>query len=80
MPTNEHAGDRMRSRRIELGLSQQDVAEALGTKQEAISLWEKRGPRNLATVKRIAHALDCDPGWLAFGSRTEALGSLEGEL
>lgn len=63
----QHAGDRMRARRIELGLSQQDVADELGTRQEAISQWESKGPRNISTIERIAKALDCKPGWLAFG-------------
>ncbi len=63
-----HAGVRMRSRRIELGLTQAELAEALGTKQEGISAWEKRGPRNIAQIEAIAEQLDCEPAWLAFGT------------
>lgn len=60
-------GDRIRQRRIELGLSQEELGEHIGTRQEAVSKWESQGPKHLANVERMAQALEVTPWWLAWG-------------
>lgn len=55
-------GDRMRIRRLELGLSQERLAEIVGLHMTYVSSVE-RGERNvsLLNIARLADALDCDP-------------------
>lgn len=53
--------DRVASRRQELGLSQQQLAELTGTTQSAIARLEAGGrPPRIDTLLKIAEALDCD--------------------
>jgi DNA-binding XRE family transcriptional regulator len=48
-------------RRVELGLSQRQLAELVGTTQSAIARLESGGrPPRIDTLLRIADALDCD--------------------
>ena len=48
-------------RRQELGLSQRQLAELVGTTQSAIARLERGGrPPRIDTLLRIADALDCD--------------------
>lgn len=63
----ETAATRAVARRVELGLTQKQVADAYGTRQECISQWENDGARTLQTIERLAWALWCEPAWLAFG-------------
>jgi transcriptional regulator with XRE-family HTH domain len=60
-------GARIRQRRIELGLTQQELAECMSSTQDAISKLENIGPRSIATLERIATALDATPHWLGWG-------------
>lgn len=49
------------ARRRDLGISQDELADRLGTSQSAISLWEiGRIKPNGTSVFAIAAALDCD--------------------
>jgi ribosome-binding protein aMBF1 (putative translation factor) len=53
--------DQVASRRVELGLSQQELAERCGTTQSAIARLEAAGrPPKIDTLLRIAGALDCE--------------------
>jgi transcriptional regulator with XRE-family HTH domain len=53
--------DRVAERRKELGLSQAELAELVGTTQSAIARLESGGrPPRIDTLRRIAEALDCD--------------------
>ena len=53
--------DRVAERRKELGLSQADVADLVGTTQSAIARLESGGrPPRIDTLLRLAAALDCD--------------------
>lgn len=53
--------DQVAARRLELGLSQADVAELVGTTQSAIARLEAGGrPPRIDTLLRIANALDCE--------------------
>ena len=48
-------------RRTQLGLSQRQLAERVGTTQSAIARLERGGrPPRIDTLLRIADALDCD--------------------
>ena len=48
-------------RRQELGLSQRELAELVGTTQSAIARLERGGrPPRIDTLLNIAEALDCD--------------------
>ena len=53
--------DRVAGRRHELGLSQSELAELVGTTQSAIARLESGGrPPRIDTLLRIANALDCE--------------------
>jgi transcriptional regulator with XRE-family HTH domain len=72
MPSNypelREFGRRVRDRRVELGLSQEDLAERAGLHRTYISSLEQ-GRRNVAVhnVVRLAEALDIDPADLVQG-------------
>jgi len=61
---DKSVGSRIRSRRIELGLSQEHLANALGTTVAQIGSWEagasRIGATNLRTLTKI---LDVPPGF-----------------
>lgn len=62
-PTNVSVETKIRKRRMELGLSQHQVAEALGLNQAAVCLWESG--KTVPTVQnliRLADILGCEPG------------------
>jgi len=61
-------GDRVRKRRLDLGWSQEKLAEASGLHWTYISSIE-RGERNISllNILRVADALDVDPGKLVRG-------------
>ena len=67
-PRQRLLGQRVRERRLKLGLTQEAVAERAGMHPVYISLVE-RGHRNpsLDNVVRLAVALQCDPGRLVTG-------------
>jgi transcriptional regulator with XRE-family HTH domain len=62
--------DRLKSRRLELGLSQNVLAERCGVSQPTIANWERGGhvPRR-AALDGIAICLDVDPIWLLSGEQ-----------
>jgi transcriptional regulator with XRE-family HTH domain len=61
-------GRRLRARRRQLDLSQQQLGEALGYTQTAISYWESesRGP-SIADLARLAEVLDVSLDYLILG-------------
>lgn len=75
MAMNEHAGaptyvfgQRVRARRIELGLSQEALARKAGLHRTYVGSLE-RGERNVALINivRLGKALGVDPGALITG-------------
>jgi SOS-response transcriptional repressor LexA len=66
-------GDRIRRRRIELGLTQEQVAELVGVSKASVSSWESqahslRGSNLLA----LARALKTTPSWIQYGGMKDA--------
>jgi transcriptional regulator with XRE-family HTH domain len=57
--------ENMRRRRIELQLTQKDVASRLGVSAPTVTILEK-GPKSptLDTIERVAFALGCSPATL----------------
>jgi transcriptional regulator with XRE-family HTH domain len=54
-------GEIARARRVELGLTQQEVADRLGVKQPTVAAFERGGVSpNLESLRRYADALNCD--------------------
>jgi len=66
--TGKTLADRLKSRRKELGLSQNALANSCGVSQPTIANWERGGhiPRQ-AALASIAMGLDVDPIWLLSG-------------
>lgn len=52
-----HVGARLRTARLRAGISQEQLAEKLGTKQSIVSAWERRQNVTPPTVNRVAKAL-----------------------
>lgn len=59
--------ERIAERRLQLQLSQQQLADRLGVKQSCIAQYERRGAIKLATIEQLARELQCSPVWLAWG-------------
>lgn len=61
-------GARIRQRREQLGLSQDDMAEKVGVRREAVSQWERdeTSPKK-SRLRELAEFLRCDMGWLLDG-------------
>ena len=66
--------ERIFSRRKELGLSQNDVADAVGVNRVSVSNWETDGKNGTSPKGRnlllLAKALKCNPDWLITGEGT----------
>jgi len=53
--------ERVTERRVEMGMSQRELAELVGTTQSAIARLERGGrPPRIDTLLKIAEALDCE--------------------
>lgn len=59
--------DRVKKRRMELGLSQQEIADFLRIRQPSIQRLEKGLVRNPKYLARLAEILKVTPEWLQFG-------------
>lgn len=58
-------GEKIRALREAKGLSQNDLAEALGIDQSAVSKWESgKAEPTLFNVRRLANILGVEPGAL----------------
>jgi transcriptional regulator with XRE-family HTH domain len=61
---------RIRARRTELGLSQQEAASRAGISVRVAAKYETEIPPSgpeLATLEKLARALDVSPAWLLYG-------------
>ncbi|MCT8350215.1 helix-turn-helix domain-containing protein [Photorhabdus temperata] len=64
-------GERIQSRRRELGLTQGKVAEEIGVSMAAISLWEKnRTNLSSENLQKLAQVLQCGIPWLLNGEKS----------
>lgn len=64
----ETIGDRIKKRRLSLGLTMAQVADEMGVSRMSISLWES-GKTNIATnnLIKLAGTLKCSSEWLISG-------------
>lgn len=61
-------GRRIRTLRTRLGLTQDDVANALGVTRQAVGQWEsERRQPDYDTLARLAQLLNTDPGYILTG-------------
>lgn len=63
---------RLREARQAAGLTQQQVADACGLTDGAVSAWERGGAENIGAhaLFAVADALGVDPRWLATGDES----------
>ena len=64
-------GQRIRARREELGLTQEQVAEQVGIKQQSYQAIESGSVKKPRHLYEISVALKCDMAWLLSGKETE---------
>lgn len=71
MDSDNGFGERVKSLRLESGLSQAKLAKAAGTRVMTISSWERGNARrpSIDLVQKVAKILRCDAGWLLTGSQ-----------
>ncbi|KLE93106.1 XRE family transcriptional regulator [Klebsiella aerogenes] len=66
----ETLSDRVKKRRNELNLTQAELAELSGTKQQTIQQVESGLTKRPRKIIELAVALRCEPTWLLFGEQT----------
>jgi len=69
-PEQNQAGLRIRDLRIERGMSQEELADVLGMRQEAVSALERKGPKRISTAVKVAAALGVSPSLICFGEHS----------
>ena len=59
-------GMRIRSKRVELGLTMEELGEKLGVQRQAINKWEKGEVQNIkrSYITKMAELFDVSPAWL----------------
>ena len=59
-------GERIRNKRIENGLSMEELGQKLGVQRAAVSKWESGKVSNIRipTIKKMADLFGCSPAWL----------------
>ena len=74
--------DRIRKVRLERGMTQQELADALGLKsRSSINKIEMDTyDPGLEQIKRIARALNCDPDYLVFGQENVVEDDIDNEI
>ncbi|MCA9355716.1 helix-turn-helix transcriptional regulator [Candidatus Kaiserbacteria bacterium] len=60
-------GDRLRSQRLKMGLTQEQLGIETGTNQAVIQKIENGKSLRPRKINEIASILQVDPGWLMFG-------------
>jgi transcriptional regulator with XRE-family HTH domain len=62
-------GQRLKNRRIELGLNQKKIADIVGVTNAAVSKWESNGGQSMSAIvaMRLARFMGVNPFWLVFG-------------
>ncbi|RNW09795.1 XRE family transcriptional regulator [Morganella morganii subsp. morganii] len=60
--------ERVKTRRVALNLTQSELAEMVGLKQQSIQQIESGFIKRPRFIVEIATALKCDPSWLICGT------------
>ncbi len=66
--TNHTLALRLKAARERNNMSQQDLADVIGTSRESIQHIEDGRTKNPRKLEQIAKALDVSPAWLRFGN------------
>ncbi|MDU3155801.1 helix-turn-helix domain-containing protein [Hafnia paralvei] len=61
--------ERLKEKRVELKMTQTELAHRAGVKQQSIQLIEAGVTKRPRFLFEIAIALNCDPVWLQYGSK-----------
>lgn len=69
---NTHIGDRIKSTRKLLAMSQQELSKASGVSQQIISRLESRKAEGTTSIVSLANALKVTPEWLQTGKESRA--------
>lgn len=58
--------ERIKAKRLELGLTQEELASRLGLQKSAIAKYENGRVKNIkrSTIAKLAEMFQCDPSWL----------------
>ncbi|MCL2892497.1 helix-turn-helix transcriptional regulator [Brenneria populi subsp. brevivirga] len=59
--------ERLKKKRLELNMTQAELAQKVGVKQQSIQLIEAGETKRPRFLFEIAKALGCDPSWLQYG-------------
>jgi transcriptional regulator with XRE-family HTH domain len=67
--TTTSFGGRLRQKRLERGLNQKAIAEAVGVTNAAVSKWESNGGTAISAVValKLSQHLNVNPFWLVLG-------------
>lgn len=66
---NMSIGKRIKEKREEYGMFQEDLAKRLNVTSAAISSWERdRTEPNMGMVNKLCNVLNCDVEWLVYGT------------
>ncbi|WP_336994394.1 helix-turn-helix transcriptional regulator [Lelliottia amnigena] len=68
--------ERLKKKRLELAMTQAELAEKAGVKQQSIQLIEAGVTKRPRYLFELANALECDPGWLLYGSKSGQAASI----
>ncbi len=63
----EDLSHRLKQKRAELNLTQAQLAEMVGVKQQSIQLIESGKTQRPRLLFELANALKCDAAWLLYG-------------
>ncbi|MBL4871588.1 MAG: helix-turn-helix transcriptional regulator [Robiginitomaculum sp.] len=67
-------GDRVKEKRIEMDMTQEDLAKKLGVSRPTVAQWERNAnPTDLPTISAVAKHLNTTAEYLAFGVRNEKI-------
>ncbi|CQD56484.1 helix-turn-helix transcriptional regulator [Yersinia enterocolitica] len=66
----ETISERLKQKRSELNLTQAELAEKAGIKQQSIQQIESGATKRPRFLFEIASALQCEPSWLLYGTPT----------
>ena len=61
--------DRLKRKRLELKMTQTELAIKAGVKQQSIQLIEAGVTKRPRFLFEIAKVLNCDPAWLQYGTK-----------